>query len=188
MASPRVLIVFFTRSGNTERVAFEVARDVGKLGIACDVEPLAERVRRRHGLVGFVRSARDALLARPADLRPLRRAPSAYDLVIVGTPIWATSVSTPVRTFLTAHRTEIKRLAVFLTFGGAGKRRVFRQMSHIATRAAVATLAIRERDLVCEIHHSDVKQFVVSIANVVGVLPRVVATPRPTFVQSAIAQ
>ncbi len=187
MANPAVLIVFYTRSGSTERIAFEIARDVAKLGVRCDVEPLDETVRRRHGPLGYLRTGRDALLGRPAQLRPIRRDPSDYDLVVVGTPVWAASVSTPVRSFLEEHRADISQLAVFLTHGGTGQRRVLRQVSRLATRDAVANLAIRERDLVCEIHQADVKEFVVHLAAALGVLPRAVATRRRPLAESADA-
>lgn len=177
MKTPRILLTFYSRSGNTERVAFEIARDLGKLGIDCDVEPLEECMRRRRGVLGWLRTALAAVLARPADLQPIRRDPADYDLAVLGTPIWAGGVSTPMRAFLLAHRKALRHVAFFLTYGGAARARAIRQLTRLSRQAPVAELAVRARDLAPGAHHAGVKAFVVAIAGALGVVPRRVATP-----------
>ncbi len=69
--------------------------------------------------------------------------PKDYDLVVVGTPIWNASVSSPVRTYLAANHGRIPRVAFFCTHGGSGSARVLRQMSEICAQPPVATLVLR---------------------------------------------
>src|ERR1035438_9280213 len=75
------------------------------------------------------------------------RDPTRYDLVIVGTPVWGWSLSAPVRSFLSNHARRLPKVAFFVTEGGGGDRRVFEQMAQAVAAAAVATLALAQRDV-----------------------------------------
>ena len=70
--------------------------------------------------------------------------PTRFDLVIVGTPVWNASVSAPIRTFLGKYSGHLRHVAFFLSYGGRGSRRAFRQMERLAGGRPVATLAVRE--------------------------------------------
>jgi NAD(P)H-dependent FMN reductase len=137
----RTLVVSFSRSGHTRRVARAIARALG-----ADREELRDKVD-RSGLAGYLRSAAEALLCASTELRPPRRDLAAYDLVVVGTPVWAASVSSPVRTFLWTARARLPAVAFFATLGGIGSERAFDQMRALAGKAPVATLALREKEL-----------------------------------------
>lgn len=137
----KTLIVYHSRSGTTRRVAQALAR---RLGADLDeiriVQPLA-------GAAGYAMCALEALTALTPALRPARRDPAAYDLVVVGTPVWFWSLSSPVRSWLTAHRITHGRVAFFCTMGSSGARRVFATMAALARRAPVGTLALTDREV-----------------------------------------
>jgi hypothetical protein len=141
MREPKVLVVFFSRTGNTRKVGADIAR-----ALSCDMEEIRER-NGRQGIVGYLRSGYEAWFARPVGLRPPEFDPGAYDVVVVGTPIWNASLSSPVRAFLTLNRSKLPAVAFFVTYGGSSLKRVLRQMQDISGRAPVATLGLRERDL-----------------------------------------
>jgi len=125
------LVVFYSRTGRTRKVAETIAA-----GLGADMEELREATD-RIGLRGYLRSLFDAL----------GRDPSRYDLVVVGTPVWVASVSAPVRAFLASNARRLPRVAFFVTEGGRGERSVFRQMAEIAASYPIATLALVQRDL-----------------------------------------
>lgn len=141
MDSTRALVVYYSRTGHTKIVAENIARM-----LRCETEELVDRGQRK-GLLGYLRASLDATLGRRADLAPTKLDPSAYDLVIVGTPIWNASVSSPVRTYLMAERGRIKRLALFCTHGGGGSTRVLRQIERIAGRKPIASLVLRAAEV-----------------------------------------
>jgi hypothetical protein len=62
--------------------------------LICDAEEIVA-TESRVGLVGIMRSLIEALRQRPAQIAAVRFNPSSYDLVIIGTPVWAWSVSSP---------------------------------------------------------------------------------------------
>lgn len=141
MDRPKVLLVFYSRSGHTRAVAHALSD-----ALSCDVEEIIDETDRR-GLRGYLRCAVDAVFHRKASVLPLKVDPTDYDLVIVGTPVWNASVSAPVRTFLEVYSGRLRRVAFFLSYGGSGKGRVFRQMERLAGTKPLTKLAVRERTI-----------------------------------------
>jgi flavodoxin len=134
----RILVVSYSRTGTTERVAQVVARTLG-----ADIEPIVDHTR-RGGIIGYLRSAYQAAFGHLVTVEPATRDPWSYDLVVIGTPIWNQSLSSPVRSYLERH--EFHQVAFFCTCGGHAGHRVFAQMAEAAGREPVATLVLRERD------------------------------------------
>jgi len=136
-----VLVVYYSRTGNTRRVATELAAMGG-----WDVEPVID-MKPRDGLIGYGRSLLDSILGRTTRLAAPRHNPADYDLVVVGTPVWSASISTPIRTWLEEHAGQLPPLAFFATENRRGAERVFRQMASIAGAMPVLTLELRANDL-----------------------------------------
>jgi flavodoxin len=143
MASPKVLVVYYSQDGATRSVANVLADELD-----CAVEELVE-TRERTGKFAVLRSAYDGLLGRPTTLKRIRHRPEQFDLVVVGTPIWSAAVSAPVRTYLEQHRRGFRRLAFFATGTGFGAKRAFEQMASLAISRPAAVLAVYERDMDC---------------------------------------
>ncbi len=154
----RTLVVYYSRTGTTRTVAHALRDELG-----CKAERIAEH-KDRHGLLGYIRSALDAVFHRTAPLLPMEANPADHDLVVIGTPIWNASVSTPVRSFLAANRGRIPRVAFFCTCGGSGSARVFRQMEEIAGQHPVATLVLRTNEVRPGGFENAVKAFAASLS------------------------
>jgi hypothetical protein len=101
----------------------------------------------RSGVFGYQRSGFQAFFRRLAPIAPPAHDPCAYDLVVVGTPIWDMSVSSPVRSYLRRYRFALPTVACFCTCGGVGSERAFRQMTEESGREPVARLVVTEHDL-----------------------------------------
>ncbi len=157
MATPRILVVHYSRTGRTRRIAEALAEALG-----ADVEPIRDPADRR-GVAGYLRSGLESLLAASGPIERPAHDPGRYDLVVVGTPVWATGVSTPVRTWLWRERDRISRVAFFLTHGGLGASRVFGQMTELAGKTAVATLALREGEIARGRHEEKVAAFAAEV-------------------------
>jgi hypothetical protein len=68
-------------------------------------------------------------------------------------------VSSPVRTFLVQNKAVLDRVAFFCTYGGSGNERTFRQMAEVCGKAAVATMAVRDREVGDEMLHAHMRGF-----------------------------
>jgi menaquinone-dependent protoporphyrinogen IX oxidase len=141
MDAKKTLVIFYSRSGQTRRVA----RAIAQLE-ECDVLELREPTSRA-GASGYLRSMAEAALRLRTRLLPLEKLVSDYDLVIVGSPVWGAALSSPVRTFLEDHRTVLPDVAFFVTCAERGGHRVLRQMEMVASRSPLATMVLRERDV-----------------------------------------
>ncbi len=82
-AEPKALVVFFSRTGKVRRVAEAIAAELG-----ADVEEIVD-TRDRRGPFGLLSAARDAMLRRTARIEEPAHDPADYDLVVIGTPVWA---------------------------------------------------------------------------------------------------
>lgn len=140
MAMSRVLVVYYSRSGTTRRVAEAVSR-----ALHCDTEAIVATASRT-GVMGYLRSLVEAVQRRPSLIERTQKDPVSYDLVVVGTPVWAGSVSSPIRSYLMANKAKLRNVAFFCTLGGRGSESTFGQMQGLAGKAPVARCAITARE------------------------------------------
>jgi flavodoxin len=141
VSEQRTLVVYYSRSGTTRKIAEAISRELN-----CEVDEIIE-TKSRAGVFGYLRSVIEARRQRPSVIAPAKQDPSSYDLVIVGTPVWAWSVSSPVRAYLMATRGRLLEVAFFCTLGGAGADRAFAQMGAIAGKTPCALCAITTREM-----------------------------------------
>jgi len=154
MEPSKTLVVYYSRSGHTRRLAEVIAQASGG-----DLEELVD-LTNRLGIWGYLRSGFDATFKRNTRLETLRRDPALYDLVIMGTPVWNESVSAPMRTFLMQNYLKFQKVAFFVTYGGRGAERVFKQMAQLSGQTPLAQLAVPDREFAFDIYAARAKSFV----------------------------
>jgi len=137
----KTLVVFYSRTGTTKKVAEKLAEN-----LSAESEEIIDTLD-RSGIMGYLYSGRDAMRRRLAKIKAPQKNPADFDLVIIGTPIWAWNVSAPVRTYLTQQREKLPQVAFFCTMGGSGYKKVFREMYKIIRKKPIAVLSLTERDV-----------------------------------------
>lgn len=137
----RILVAYYSRSGTTRRLAEQLAH-----ALDADIEAIEDPTDRT-GVLGYLRSAFQGLRRTRVDVRPALLEPHAYDLVLVGTPIWDDTVSVPVRSYLHLYQGQFPETAFFCTCGSSRGDRAFAEMARIAGRTPLATLRVREREI-----------------------------------------
>jgi len=140
----RILIIFYSRTGTTRRVSQVLAEELNQMGCQVTTEELID-LKSRKGILGWVGALKDAILKRPAGLESVKADVAAFDLVAVGTPIWAFTVTPAVLSFLKAHAGQINKAAFFCTSGGSSAKGTFAAIEKAASRQPVATLALTDR-------------------------------------------
>ncbi len=141
MPAPKILVIFYSRSGTTRRIALALSAALGGI-----VEEIVED-RGRDGFLGYWRSVIEARRERSPNILPAKNDPRLFDLVVIGTPVWAWSVSSPVRAYLAANKERLPAVAFFCTLGGAGSDKAFAQMQNILGKSPRATCAITAGDV-----------------------------------------
>ncbi|MBR1277094.1 flavodoxin [Bradyrhizobium sp. AUGA SZCCT0283] len=159
MGASKTLVVFYSRSGTTRRIAQALSE-----ALQCDLEEIAEP-KPRTGFLGYMRSILEARLKRPSTITPRQHDVSSYDLVVVGTPVWAWSLSSPVRAYLMSTARQLPEVAFFCTLGGKGSESAFAQMTAIVGKQPRAVCAITEREALSGRHFGRLSAFVKAIEN-----------------------
>ncbi len=137
----RVLVVYYSRTGRTENVAEHLADRSG-----AHIEAIRES-RGRLGLLGYFRSAREALKRKYAPITPMLHDLGDYEIVLLGTPVWAGHVSSPMRACLEANKGAFRRVAFFCTQHGSGAEKVLREMAEICGRQPEASLIVNDPEI-----------------------------------------
>ena len=154
MSEKKALVVYYSRTGTTRMVAERTAEM-----LACDIEEIVD-TKDRGGLLGFVIAGKDALLKKLTDIKQIEKDPAAYDIVIVGTPVWASTMSCAVRTYLSRYRETLPEVAFFLTTGGSGIKRASKHMARLCGREPLARLGLTENQVRKEDWSTQVQEFV----------------------------
>lgn len=67
-------------------------------------------------------------------------------MVILGSPVWAQKMASPVRSYILREKNNIKNLALFCTLGGAGGEAVLAGMETLSGRPRIASLQVTDAD------------------------------------------
>ncbi len=126
-----VCIVYHSETGNTRTVAERLASLVG--GDLVEVKDLA-----RYSKVGmYLRGGRRAMKRERAAIEPAVIDVSAYDTVVVGTPVWAGNPTPAINAAISALvGIEGKPAVVFCTFGGMPGKTLETMKAMLAGRGA----------------------------------------------------
>jgi hypothetical protein len=119
--------------------------------LKCDLEEITEP-RPRTGFHGYIRSLLEARRKRPSTIAPKKHDVSSYDLVVIGTPVWGWSLSSPVRAYLMATASQLPEVGFFCTLGGAGSESTFAQMTAIVGKTPRAVCAITQDEALAGSH------------------------------------
>ncbi|MGA1820844.1 MAG: flavodoxin family protein [Thermoplasmatota archaeon] len=111
------LVVFYSNEGNTRLLAEDIAISIG----ADIMEIKPEKDFKPKGFMRYFLGGWQAIRGFKPPLKPLHRNPEEYEVIFVGTPIWAGRQTPAIKTFLEDHLPEGKKVAFFCTHtGGAG--------------------------------------------------------------------
>jgi flavodoxin len=108
--------VYYTRTGKTRFVAEAVAAELD-----ADLEEVVD-LKKREGKLGWIMGGKDASQKKLTDIAPLKRMPNDYDLIVVGTPIWAWAPTPAFRTYVSQNNLVDKKVALFYTFDSDPKQ------------------------------------------------------------------
>jgi flavodoxin len=148
----RSLVVYYSRTGTTKKAAETIAE-----ALHSDIEEVIDQKDRR-GIWGWFMAGRDATLKKLVNIGPNKHEPSNYDLVVIGTPVWAWNVTPAVRAYIAANSARFKKVAFFLTMGGASGN-TFKTMEDLCGKKPSAVLALKEKEVKKDKHIQKLKKF-----------------------------
>ncbi len=139
--SKKILVVYYSRTGNTKRAAEDIARSLN-----ADIEQLIDK-KDRSGAGGYVNACRDSISGSLTEIEPIKNDPAKYDLVVLGTPIWTWTLTPAVRTYVTSNKSSFKNVAVFSTASGMGPGKAVKKIQEITGKTVIASTGFTAGDL-----------------------------------------
>ena len=112
------LIVYYSMLGNTEYAADIIAENTG--ADILRIEP--EKAYPDKGFKKFLWGGKSAVMGDKPKLLPYEFDAGKYDRIIFGTPVWASTFTPPLRTFIADNGEKLKgkKFALFLCYAGGG--------------------------------------------------------------------
>ncbi|WP_230742712.1 flavodoxin family protein [Methanooceanicella nereidis] len=155
----KTLIVYYSRTGKTRMVAHKLSSMLG-----CDIEEITDK-EDRSGPIGFLRSGRQARDKELIDINDLSKDPASYDMIIIGTPVWAWTMASPVRSFIHKYRDRFNKVAIFCTCGSVGADSAMSEIEVLSGKKALSFLGLKNAELKEDLCGQKLKGFVEEIKN-----------------------
>lgn len=127
----KILVAYFSWSGNTKAVAEEIHKQVG--GDIVEIVP-ATPYSETYSVTVAKAKAEQAANARPAISTKIADF-DKYDVIFLGYPNWWGSYPMPVATFVDTYKLDGKTVAPFFTHGGGGEQRCLSDLQKLTPNA-----------------------------------------------------
>lgn len=129
----KVLIIYYSYSGNTRKVAHEIYKVVG--GAMVEIEPVVPYPGTYNSLVE--QAKRELHTGYRPELKTSIGNVSSYDTVFVGSPNWLNTIAPPVISLLSETDLAGKTIIPFITHGGGGAGRSIQDIAGLCPHATV---------------------------------------------------
>lgn len=130
------LVVYYSRTGRTANAAIAIAN-----GCHADLEQIYYANGNDY-LPSVPRALWQALSGRRPAIAAPRHDPAEYELVVLGTPVWAGRMAPPLRSYIAAQRAGLRRVAAFCTQGGNGGPDVLAAIAALSGQPLLASLTL----------------------------------------------
>jgi hypothetical protein len=140
-AAKRVLIVYYSLTGNTARVARDLAARLD-----ADIESIQDKDHKA-GFLGQLVGAFDAWRKTPATIEPIQRDPAGYESILVGTPVWAGQMTPAIRAYLRSTSGKLRNAAFFITSADTDVAKIAPSLEAVAGLRAIASAGFNSREL-----------------------------------------
>lgn len=134
------LVVYYSRTSITEKVAHNIADELG-----CDIEEVKSKVN-YNGRLGYARGIKDGASGKIVELENQKYNPDEYDVVYVGAPVWAGKAANPIISYLNQNEGKFSNVKFFLTAGSSGFDSGFKQMEEKSVKP-LKTLALTTKEV-----------------------------------------
>lgn len=152
----KVLYVYYSRNNHCKDIVEDLS-----LNVPGDVEELDDG-RKKKGVLSYLISGRDAMKEHTVPIKKIKYRPSNYDVVVVVSPVWASHLSAPIRTFLMDYPLKGK-LVFVLSSSGPDVEEVFETMATLAKNRPIYREHFIDREK--DIYHDKINRLTQAIKN-----------------------
>ena len=147
------LVAFYSRTNITRKLAEEIA---GKCD--ADIEEIVPKVNYQ-GKIGYARGGKDAIREKIIDIEAPKYNPEDYDVVYLGTPVWASKSSTPLLSYIKQNEGKFSDVKLFVTAGGSGMDSALEQMERYVGKKPLSTLSLTTKEVKKDLYEDRMSEF-----------------------------
>lgn len=135
----KAVIVYYSLEGNTQFVGDSIAKEIPAKIIS--LEPVKEYPKGK--VSKFFWGGKSVVFGETPPLVPYEFDRKEYDIVIIGTPVWAGCFAPPIKTFLKENDLSGKKIALFACSSGGDAEKCFAKFKkELAGSNIIATLSL----------------------------------------------
>lgn len=150
----KTLVVYYSRTGNHKVIGEAIAKM-----LSADIDEIIDK-KKRTGRINWMRAGRDSLSEKETNIQ-FEKNPSDYDLIVIGSPIWAGRPTPAIRTYLSQNNLSGKKVAFFVCSGGKGYVEALPLFEALTPESEViATFGMTQNQLKEESYEAELKAFV----------------------------
>lgn len=132
----KAIVVYFSLEGNTQYTAEKIKEYTGAELLRLNpVKAYPEGNFKKYFWCG-----KSATFGEKPKLEPYHFSADNYDVVIIGTPVWAGTLTPPVRTFISENNLSGKKVALFACNSGGSADKCFNQIKKELNNCEVAAV------------------------------------------------
>ena len=121
----KAIVVYYSMDGNSKHVAEEIAAYTG--ADICRLEPVKDYP--KGNVTKYIWGGKSAVFGEKPKLVPYDFSSEEYDIIIIGTPIWAGNCAPPINTFISENKLPQKKIALYACSSGGGSEKCFERLS-----------------------------------------------------------
>jgi flavodoxin len=135
----KAIVVYFSLEGNSKYIADKVAEFMGADTLR--LQPLKDYP--KGNVSKFVWGGKSVVFGEKPKLAAYDFSAADYDVIIIGTPVWAGSFTPPIKTFIRDNDLSKKKIALYACHAGGGAEECFKKLKQeLGDCDVVATLGL----------------------------------------------
>lgn len=154
----KILVVYYSRTGLTKNIAMMISDR-----LKADLDEVIDQ-KDRSGAIGYMTAGKDAMKKELTTITYTRDSRD-YDMILIGGPVWAWTMSPAIRTYLdkNSDALKIKKVAFFATQGNNGAEKKFKAMEETLGTVPIATMFVNAKDFRTKNDEKKVVEFIETI-------------------------
>jgi len=136
----KILVVFYSRTGNTSFLAHSIAMSIEAdlLELKVDGEDKFFKFFKKRYLNLF------SFFSKAPRLLPVNKKVKDYDLIFLGTPVWSGSYALPFLTFLKENKIKRKKIGLFCSYSNKMGKCLYKLKKRLKNNEIVGIIGFQE--------------------------------------------
>ncbi len=106
---------------------------------------------------------KEAIQEKTIDIENTSYDPKNYDLIILGTPIWAANISSPLRTYIEKNKSDFKKVLMFFTQGSSGADKAIVKLQKLLGKNISTCLTLTSKEVAKSQYQNKLDDFLKNI-------------------------